>query len=120
MYLYGLSKTFDKVHHCRLIAKLEAYNLHHEIICWIKEYFKGISQCVELIVKTSSWLQVTSGTPQGSVLGPLLFLIYINDLPDNINSEVYMYADDTKIYREIKTIEDRTILQSDLDTLTKW
>ena len=45
---------------------------------------------------------------------------YINDLPDNINSEVYMYADDTKIYREIKTIEDQTILQSDLDTLTKW
>ena len=65
-------------------------------------------------------LIVTSGIPQGSVMGPLLFLIYINDLPDNINSEVYMYADDTKIYREIKTIVDQTILQSDLDTLTKW
>ena len=53
-------------------------------------------------------------------MGPLLFLIYINDLPDNINSEVYMYTDDTKIYREIKTIEDQTTLQSDLDTLTRW
>ena len=66
---------------------------------------------------------MASGIPLGSVLGrSLLFLIYINDLPDNINSEVYMYADDTKIYREVKTIEDQTILQSDLelDTLTKW
>ena len=53
-------------------------------------------------------------------MGPLLFLIYINDLPDDINSDVYMYADDTKLYREIKTIEDQRILQKDLDTLTKW
>ena len=54
------------------------------------------------------------------MLGPLLFLIYINDLPDNIISDVYMYADDTKLYREIKTIEDQRILQKDLDTFTKW
>ena len=85
-----------------------------------KRILKGRSQCVKVNGKTSSWLPVTSGIPQGSVLGPLLFLIYINDLPDNINSEVYMYADHTKIYREIKTIEDQTILQSDLDTLTRW
>ena len=66
---------------------------------------------MELNGKASEWLPVTSGIIQGGVLGPLLFLIYINDLPDNINS------DDTKLYREIKTIEDQGILQKDLDTL---
>ena len=106
--------------HGRLLAKLEAYNLSSEVINWIKEYLTGRSQCVEVNGKASEWLPVTSGIPQGSVLGPLLFLIYINDLPDDINSDVYMYADDTKLYREIKTIEDQRILQKDLDTLTKW
>ena len=113
-------KAFDKVPHGRLLAKLEAYNLSSEVINWIKEYLTGRSQCVEVNGKASEWLPVTSGIPQGSVLGPLLFLIYINDLPDDINSDVYMYADDTKLYREIKTIEDQRILQKDLDTLTKW
>ena len=75
---------------------------------------------MEVNGKASEWLPVTSGIPQGGVLGPLLFLIYINDLPDDINFDVYMYADDTKLYREIKTIEDQRILQKDLDTLTKW
>ena len=139
-------KAFDKVPHGRLLTKLKAYNLCSEVISWIKEYLTDKSQCVEvngtvitgkfcfgvpsniqsiyLCVeingKASEWLPVTSGIPQGSVLGPLLFLIYINDLLDNIISEVYMYADDTKLYREIKTIEDQRILQKDLDTLTKW
>ena len=113
-------KAFDKVPHGRLLAKLEAYNLSSEVINWIKEYLTGRSQCVEVNGKASEWLPVTSGIPQGSVLCPLLFLIYVNDLPDDINSDVYMYADDTKLYREIKTIEDQRILQKDLDTLTKW
>ena len=113
-------KAFDKVPHGRLLTKLKAYNLSSEVINWIKEYLTDRSQCVEVNGKASEWLPVTSGIPQGSVLGPLLFLIYINDLPDNIISDVYMYADDTKLYREIKTIEDQRILQKDLDTLTKW
>ena len=72
--------------------------------------------------KASEWLPVTSGIPQGSVLRPLLFLTYINDMPDNIISDVYMYADDIKLYREIKTFEDQRILKKDLDldTLIKW
>ena len=109
-------KAFDKVPHGRLLAKLEAYNLSSEVINWIKEYLTGRSQCVEVNGKASEWLRVTSGIHQGSVLGSLLFLIYINDLPDDINSDVYMYADDSKLYREIKTIEDQRILQKDLDT----
>ena len=112
--------AFDKVKvpHGRLLAKLEAYNLSSEVLNWIKEYLTDRSQCVEVNGKTAAWLPVTSGIPQGSVLGPLLFLIYINDLHVDINSDVYMYADDTKLYRGIKTSEDQRILQKDLDNLT--
>ena len=60
------------------------------------------------------------GIPQGSVLGPVLFLLYINDLPDNVTSNVYMFADDTKIYRPMTSHEDTTILQNDLDCLQSW
>ena len=66
------------------------------------------------------WLSVTSGIPQGSVLGPLLFLLYINDLPDNIDSSVYRYANDTKLYREIREPRDHEILQEDLNKLSDW
>ena len=68
----------------------------------------------------SEWTDVTSGVPQGSVLGPILFVIYINDLPENVNSSVKMFADDTKLYRHIITEEDRNELQKDLNALQKW
>ena len=74
----------------------------------------------------SKWADVSSGRPipQGSVLGPVLFVIYINDLPNKIKSDTYMFADDTKVFRTIKTNADKCILQDDLDELTalstKW
>ena len=68
----------------------------------------------------SAWEDVISGIPQGSVLGPLLFVIYINDLPDAINSQVYMFADDTKIYRPISDNSDSSTLQADLNCLQDW
>ena len=60
----------------------------------------------------SGWAEVTSGVPHGSVLGPLIFVLYINDLPDTINSTMYLFADDTKIYKEIKNTGDQAELQN--------
>ena len=113
-------KAFDTVPHNRLISKLYAYNLDARIIKWIKYYLSERKQFVEINGKKSEWQNVTSGIPQGSVLGPLLFLIYINDLPDGIMSTIYMYADNTKLYREIKSHEDHQILQNDLTKLCIW
>ena len=113
-------KAFDTVPHNRLFSKLHAYNINEKIINWIKYYLSERKQFVEINGQKSEWQNVTSGIPQGSVLGPLLFLIYINDLPDDINSTIYMYADDTKLYREIKSPDDHLILQDDLTKLCKW
>ena len=113
-------KAFDTVPHKRLISKLYAYNIDEKIINWIKYYLSERKQYVEINGQKSEWQKVTSGIPQGSVLGPLLFLIYINDLPDGITSTIYMYADDTKLYREIKSPDDHQILQNDLSKLCTW
>ena len=67
--------------------------------------------------KKSFWANVLSGIPQGSVLGPILFVIYINDLPDNLNGHAEMFADDTKVYTHFKSQDDRETLQHDLDSL---
>ena len=113
-------KAFDKVPHCRLISKLKAYHFHSTVIDWVQTYLRDRSQYVEVNGKESIRLPVNSGIPQGSVLGPLLFLIYINNLPDQIDSSVYMYADDTKLCREIKEPRDHDILQNDLNKLSDW
>ena len=90
-------RAFDTVPHNRLISKLYAHNLDARIMKWIKikYYLSERKQFVEINGKKSEWQNVTSDIPQGSVLGPLLFLIYINNLPDGIMSTIYMYADDT-------------------------
>jgi len=113
-------KAFDTVPHKRLIKKLAAYNIHEKIINWITYYLSERKQYVEISGMKSEWESVSSGIPQGSVLGPLLFLIYINDLPDGIESTIYMYADDTKLYREINSPDDHIILQKDLEKLCIW
>ena len=87
---------------------------------WIEGFLTGRYQCVSINEEKSEWKEVISGIPQGSVLGPIQFVLYINDLPSSVDSEAYLYADDTKIFRIIDNIRDPEILQDDLKQLEKW
>ena len=113
-------KAFDSVPHNRLLYKLERYGIQGNIVGWIKDFLIGRKQRVGVKGCYSEWTQVLSGIPQGSVLGPLLFVIYINDLSENISSELFMFADDTKVFRKMGTDEDHSKLQKDITTLEKW
>ena len=87
---------------------------------WIRAFLLGRTQAVVLEGERSAEAPVTSGVPQGSVLGPLLFLLYINDLPQDIQSQVRLFADDTAVYLTVTSLEDANTLQTDLDTLQEW
>ena len=87
---------------------------------WLENFLAGRKQKVMLNGVSSQWEDVKSRTPQGSVLGPLLFLIFINDLPEAVQSTMYLFADDSKIWRTIKDKEDSEILQQDLNNMHEW
>ena len=114
------SKAFDVVPHQRLLGKLQHYGINGHILKWISEFLSGRTQCVVVDGAASSWSAVESGVPQGTVLGPLLFLLYINDLPDCVESQVRLFADDCLLYRTIEGIPDQLALQSDLIKLQQW
>ena len=120
MSFFYLAKAFDKVPHQRLLEKLEKHGIGGRLLAVIGNWLQNRSQSVCIKGIGSSWINVCSGVPQGSVLGPLLFLIYMNDLEDEISSSVLKFADDTKIFRELKGNKDCSILQSDLDKLVSW
>ena len=111
------AKAFDTVPHGRMIQKLESYGVLGEILNWIKAFLSNRNQRVRVNGALSAEALVLSGISQGSVLGLILFIIYINDLPDVVDSETYLFADDTKILRLIKTAQDSVDLQEDLDSL---
>ena len=113
-------KAFDTVPHAKLLQKLEYYGIDNQIIQWIRSFLTGRSQRVVLDGVFSDEVEVTSGVPQGSVIGPILFLVYINDITDNVKSNVRLFADDTLIYRKIQSAGDSLILQSDLDIVSQW
>ena len=113
-------KAFDKVPHKRLIGKIGAYGIGPKISHWIENFLLGRKQRVCVNGHFSDWAPVTSGIPQGSVLGPLLFVIYINDLPNDIESDIFLFADDTKIFTEINDISESNKLQDDLNRLQEW
>ena len=115
-----IKKAFDTVPHERLLLKLKAYGIEDPLLLWIRNFLQDRKQRVCVGDSKSEWKDITSGVPQGSVLGPTLFVIYINDLPDVVESVCKIFADDTKLYREIYTPADQLILQEDLLSLCKW
>ena len=113
-------KAFDKVPHLRLIHKLQSYGIQGPVKAWITDFLSERKQSVVVNGTASSWKQVTSGIPQGSVLGPTLFVIYINDLPNTVKSDVFLFADDTKIFTSLSSQQDAHNLQNDLNSLHNW
>jgi hypothetical protein len=118
--LLDFSKAFDKVPHKRLLNKLNYYGIRSNTLQWIYSFLHDRKQLVLLEGVKSSTATVDSGVPQGTVLGPLLFLIYINDLPENIQYSAKLFADDCLLYREVNTTSDTNKLHEDLDMLQKW
>jgi len=111
MYM-DFSKAFDTVSHQRLIRKLAAYGINGKFLKWIEDFLSNRRQRVSVNGSLSYWLEVLSGIPQRSVLGPILFIIYVNDLPGAVESIAMMFADDTK--------DDHIRLQGDLDKPLMW
>uniref|UniRef100_K7F105 Reverse transcriptase domain-containing protein n=1 Tax=Pelodiscus sinensis TaxID=13735 RepID=K7F105_PELSI len=113
-------KAFDKVPHQRLLCKLHGHGIRGKVLSWIENWLKDRKQRVGINGKFSDWRGVTSGVPQGSVLGPILFNLFINDLEKGVSSEVVKFADDTKLFRIVKTEADCEGLQEDLTKLSEW
>ena len=120
LILLDFSKAFDKASHEKLLIKPHHCGVRGQVLHWIKAFLSNRSQTVVLERKKSSNVTVTSGVPQGSVLGPILFLVFINDLPEHIKSKVRLFADDTAVYLAVSNLEHAQILQADLDRLAKW
>ena len=114
------TKAFDKVSHRKLCYKLLRYGVNGNLLHWIKDYLTDRTQCVLLEGISSKSHHVLSGVPQGSVLAPLLFLIYIKDITESITSTIRLYADDVLLYRVISNEADTICLQNDLFTLENW
>ena len=107
-------KAFDKVPHQRLLIKLKSHGIGESVVNWVRDWLSGRKQRVVVEGEESSSRPVISGVSQGSVLGPILFLIYINDLENEIGSNILKFADDTKMFRRVESQEDRHQLQVDL------
>ena len=120
MAILDFSKAFDKVPHKRLIHKLKYYGITGPISSWIENFLTETTQQVVINGSASTPIQVTSGVPQGTVLGPLFFLLYINDLPNNFTSNVRLFADDCLLYLPVKSDNDTSLLQNDLLKLEEW
>ena len=120
LILLDFSKAFDKVAHEKLLQKLHFYSIRGDTLKWIKGFLDNRKQSVVINGINSESIPVSSGVPQGCVLGPILFLAYINDLPEQVRSRVRLFADDTAMYLAISSLSDANILQDDLSKLEQW
>jgi len=109
----------------RLLNKLKSYNISDKLIAWIQDFLCNRKQSIRVNCEFSTWFDVLSGIPQGSILGPLLFQICINDLPDlcalqDVNTKIYLYANDAKIYKVINQMPDQSRLQAVVNLVKNW
>ena len=116
------SRAFDVVPHNLLLLKMERqFGISNNLLKWFHSYLTDRYQRVVLKGCTTDWVKVTSGVPQGSILGPTLFLMYINDLPDTLrNAKCLLFADDAKIFKEVQCVQDCRLLQFDINSMLRW
>ena len=114
------AKVFETDPRRRLLGTFNAFGVPRKLFNWFKEFLDGKTRVVKVNRAQSEAAAVVSGTPQGTVLGPLLSVVYINDNLDNVESECLLFADDIKIYRANTSKEDARSLQFDLNTLEEW
>lgn len=115
-----LRKAFDTVPHRRLVHKLKGYSIDGPLLRWVEDFLTGRSQYVKINCAESATIPVSSGVPQGSVLGPTLFVYFINDLPEVVDCMVSIFADDTKAYTSVEIKEKSEMLQESLNKLVEW
>ena len=116
-----LSKAFDRVWHEGLLYKLECNEISGKLLSLLRNFLTSRQQRVVLNGKNSSWLTVRSGVPQGSVLGPLFFLVYINDIVDGLQNDIKLFVDDNSIYTVVKNKDEAAAnLNQDLERVNLW
>ena len=113
-------KAFDSVPHDRLLLKLERFGITGSLLSWLSNFLQGRSQRVVIEGCQSDWAPVTSGVPQGSILAPLLFILYVNDIPESLSSPAEMFADDMLIYNYCPPSQTSITAQESLDKVTDW
>jgi retron-type reverse transcriptase len=118
--IIDFAKAFDLVPHDRLLTKIAAAGLNSRVVVWLREFILGCAQRVRVGGQLSEEVRVTSGVPQGSVLSPLLFLTYVNDIWRNTKSTIRLFTDDCIIYRKIINNKNMEKLQIDLNRLGEW
>lgn len=114
------SKAFDSVPHRRLIEKMKALGIDGPIMKWCEAFLHERRQRVTIRGSKSEWAEVTSGVPQGSVIGPLMFVIYVNDMPGIVEGYLKLFADDAKLFRRVTNRNEQESMQRDLDNLIEW
>nr|CAH8849371.1 unnamed protein product [Trichobilharzia regenti] len=115
-----LSKAFNKVSHLGLLSKLKGFGLDQCLCEWFRDCLMDRRQKVRVNGLLSGWKAVSSGVPQGTLLGPLLFLLYVDELPGILTSSSLLFADDIKIWKTVNNNDDRSVLHTDLDKLAEW